>query len=165
MESLAREYLSHVEFDEARLHWMLGFLLFAGALTVDRRAGAAMGRDDAAGDGGTVISMFIVAGMSWPVFAVVGSGAAMDGVHGFWGTDFTDRSGGGGGGDEDGGARPKSIETVVAAESLFNDGVGVVLFLTLAGLDRGGATAGFGVVVRLLFQQTLGGAALGFSRG
>ncbi len=60
---------------------------------------------------------------------------------------------------------PKRIETVLAGESLFNDGVGIVTFLTLYQAILTSSHTTMPHIVHLFFQQSLGGLCYGISLG
>jgi len=60
---------------------------------------------------------------------------------------------------------PKSLETKIAGESLFNDGVGVVVFIVILGIATGEHQATFEGVLGLLAQEALGGIIFGLMIG
>jgi CPA1 family monovalent cation:H+ antiporter len=165
IRNAAGGFLGHIEFGDALLNWMLGFLLFAGALTVDvNELSRQWGVTALLATAGTILSMFIVAGLAFfamkfvhielPFAYCLLFGALISPTDPVAVISVMRRTG-----------APKQIETIVAAESLFNDGIGVVLFLAMIGVTQHGQTLSVGWIVRLLLQQACGGIALGLLAG
>jgi monovalent cation:H+ antiporter, CPA1 family len=163
----AAAFLGQINFNEALLRWMLCPLLFAGALSVDLNELARQrGVTFLLATAGTVLSMFIVGGLMFVAFRLLAHDGISLPVCLLFGALIS---------PTDPVAvialmrrvdAPKHIQAIIAGESLFNDGVGVVLFLTLLGsLNGGGASISAMSVLRLFIQQSIGGVAWGFVAG
>jgi CPA1 family monovalent cation:H+ antiporter len=165
VEAMAETMLHAVDFDDTLLHGMLAFLLFAGALHVNLGDLARQGRLIALlASLGVLGATFLAGGFAWLVFAVVGVDVPL-----IWCLVFgaliapTDpiavlgilKTAG----------APKSLETKITGESLFNDGVAVVVFLVLLGVASGTTPAEPGAIAWLFLQEAVGGALFGAAGG
>ena len=136
VEGQAAELLNRVNFDEALLHGMLAFLLFAGALPLDIKDMREQKWTIALlATAGVLASTFIVGGLSWWVLRWLGQpipflycllfGALISPTDPVAVLGLVRRVG-----------LPKSLETKIVGESLFNDGFGVVVFTVLLELAK-----------------------------
>jgi len=170
-----RAALIEIDFTDALMHGMLGFLLFAGALHVDLGHLAKRGWPIAAmATVGLVLSTALVGYGIWLAFDLVGLGLPLIyclvfgalisptdpvAVLGILKTAKV----------------PPSLEAKIAGESLFNDGVGVVIFVILLAMatsgDGSGGGGGSGSAMEpgdiaiLFLREAVGGAMLGFVMG
>lgn len=164
----AEAMLESIDFDETLLHGMLGYLLFAGALHINlndlARHKVVIGTLASIG---ILISTALVGGATWSIFRLVGMpvdliycllfGALISPTDPIAVLGILKSL-----------AAPKDLETKIAGESLFNDGVGVVVFLALlgfAGAGHGEEPVGLSSVAMLFLKEVVGGAVFGLVIG
>ncbi len=160
MADAVRSQVEELEFSSALLEGMLGLLLFAGALHVKisdlKREWILVAM--MATIGVALSTMIIGVGFSWLtgmpllvalVFGALASPTDPVAVLGVLRAANL----------------KKSMETKIAGESLFNDGVAYVVFLILVGLafpsGHDAHASGFVDVLKLFVQEAIGGAVLG----
>jgi CPA1 family monovalent cation:H+ antiporter len=161
----AAAFVASIDFSDVLLHGMLAFLLFAGALHVDLHELLGQAFPVAVlSTIGVVVATFVAGTLFWVVASWTWGSLSL--VYGLlFGaliapTDpiavlgIMKKSG-----------APKPLETIFAGESLFNDGVGVVVFLTILGIALGHDKPGVGPVALFLVFEAAGGVLLGLGLG
>jgi CPA1 family monovalent cation:H+ antiporter len=167
-----RHLVRGIDFTEALMHGMLGFLLFAGALHVnlDHLFEAKLSILMLA-TVGVILSTAIVGVGSYGLFRLAGFsvpftyclvfGALISPTDPVAVLGILESMG-----------APKALEVRVAGESLFNDGVGVIVFTVLLGVAGTSAhgpqeSAGFDLahVAAVFGREVLGGMVLGLALG
>jgi Na+:H+ antiporter len=164
-------FLQRIDFDQTLMHGLLCFLLFAGALHVDLE-GLVNNRwtIGVLSTIGVLLSTAIVGLLTWVTFGLLGVQLDL----------FTCLTFGALISPTDPIAvmgllkelhAPQSLEAQIAGESLFNDGVGVIVFLALSSLaNLSGGTGGPGTslsaeLVLFAFREVAGGIAAGLGLG
>jgi CPA1 family monovalent cation:H+ antiporter len=165
LDERAAAVLSGIDFNRTLLGGMLAFLLFAGALHVDLEEIAQEARPIAAlATLGVVASMLVVGVLMWGVLRLLALpvpftycvlfGALISPTDPIAVLGILKSAG-----------VPKRLETNITGESLFNDGIGVVLFLVVLETANNGEAVPVTRLVVLLGREALGGAVLGLAAG
>jgi len=161
----AKNIVGQIDFPEALLDVMLSYLLFAGALHVDlsdlakeKKIIALMSTT------GVLISTFLVGSALFYLLPIFGIdmkyihcllfGALISPTDPVAVLGILKKAG-----------VNKSLETKICGESLFNDGVGVVIFLALLGIATGEHELTIGHIAHLFGVEVVGGILFGGALG
>jgi len=163
--SFAENLLSRIDFNETLMDGMLSFLLFAGALHVSTKDLVKIKWTIASlATFGVIISTFVVGSLTYFLLGFLGMeisyiycllfGALISPTDPI-AVMSTLKSAG----------ISKSLETKIAGESLFNDGVGVVVFVVLLGIANQPEQMSASHVLEIFVLEAIGGIIYGLLLG
>jgi CPA1 family monovalent cation:H+ antiporter len=151
-----------IDFQKILMDFMLSFLLFAGAVQMNAKK---LNKERVPvivlSTIGTIISAFLIGGLSWLLFKLFGIqiefvycllfGAVISPTDPIAVLAILKEA-----------RIPSSLEVKISGESLFNDGVAVVLFISIEEIARtGSAHVDVLSVLKLFVQEGIGGLAFG----
>ncbi len=165
MKHMAQRALLQFQFDDALMQVMLSFLLFAGSLHINLNELAEQkGVISTLAILGVVLSTFIFGTTIYFLFSALGFnigyawcllfGALISPTDPIAVLGILKSAN-----------VPKSVEITIAGESLFNDGVGVVVFAVLIEIVVGGHDPSVKHIGMVFLEEAAGGAVLGFLLG
>jgi monovalent cation:H+ antiporter, CPA1 family len=154
-----------IDFSTTLMHGMLSFLLFAGAMHVKL---SDLAREKwliaSLATIGVALSTVIIGGLAWLLFRLLGIdlpfiyallfGALISPTDPIAVLSILRRVG-----------IAKTLEVKITGESLFNDGVGVVVFLLLLGIATGAGEVSVASATWLFALEAIGGTLFGFALG
>lgn len=152
--------IGQIDFPQVLLEVMLSFLLFAGALHTDM----ALMREQkwsilSFATIGVLMSTFLIGGLFYVVLPLIGLGIPF--IHCLLlGALISPTDPIAVLGILKEAKVPKNLEIVITGESLFNDGVGVVIFLTILQIATLGPTEVTPTEITLLFAEEVGGGLI-----
>ncbi|MEO8166833.1 MAG: sodium:proton antiporter [bacterium] len=161
----ATQFVQSIDFSETLLHGMLAFLLFAGALHVDLTDLRSQALPVVVlSTAGVVLATGITGTLLWVVARWIGAdlpfvyallfGALISPTDPIAVLGILKSVG-----------APKALEVKITGESLFNDGVGVVVFLTILDVAVGKQEPELGHIALFFFKEAIGGALFGLVFG
>jgi CPA1 family monovalent cation:H+ antiporter len=157
--------LSSIDFSDVLMQGMLSILLFAGALHVDLNdLTLYKWQVGFLSVWGTLVSTLIVGGAVWLILPVFGITLPL--FHSLlFGALISPTDPIAVLGIVKGAGAPKSLVIVIAGESLFNDGVGIVLFSLFLATVSGGPSPALTDMLMLLLREAAGGIFFGLALG